>query len=92
MSDARVKRQHREAMLRAMRRYARLGHDILKSDGNPFDFIATRKNESRHVRVTIGEPTRKDEEAICGPKLPSTCTRELYYETETGYELKEVRE
>lgn len=90
MSDARIKRQHREAMKRAIQRYRRLRYHILRSDGQPFDFIATRLAESRHVRVVAGDPRPEDERAIRAVDLPPSCTRELYYETKAGYELREV--
>lgn len=92
MSDPAVKKRLARAKTSAQGHYFNLKYTIIKADDPVFCFIALRRAEIRFVRVVLDHITDRDVKLVQGYEPPVICTREIFCQKETKFEIREVRE
>ena len=92
MSDDPIKRRMARAKRKAIERFRDVGYDITLLNDPVYSFIASRRRESRYVRVVVDRIAPDDIKLVQGRELPDGCAREIFCQKETRFEIREVRE
>jgi hypothetical protein len=92
VSEPAVKKKQARAKRKAIERFRDVGYDITLLNDSVYSFIASRRRESRYVRVVVDRITPDDIKLVQGRELPDGCAREIFCQKETRFEIREVRE
>lgn len=91
MSDDPIKKRMARAKEKARAHYHDLRYKVFKIDDPVYHFIAIRQTENRLVRVVIDGITPRDVHLVTIDDSPLSCSREVFCQKATKFEIREVR-